>query len=148
VENGVLGLLFLLCLPAMHAGICVKERSAVVHFVMPRFLLKQHLPNTSISSSLQCCYQVYNVQIIHPGVFCLVLGFLLWTTHESHAMVEKKDANESQNARPSISLKHLRNYLHLTAFSPKQHPPISSRPCQPSNQSRAPAGACLLSTNR
>ena len=25
MENGVLGLLFLLCLPAMHAGICVKE---------------------------------------------------------------------------------------------------------------------------
>ena len=46
-----------------------------------------------------------------------------------------------------ISLKHLQNYLHLTTFPPKQHPPISSRRCQPSNQSRAPAGACLPPTN-
>lgn len=83
------------------------SRSAVVHFVMPRSLSKQHLPNTSISLSLQRCYRVYNVQIIHSGVFCLVLGFLLWTTHESSAVVgriEKKDANESQNARPIACL--------------------------------------------
>ena len=94
----------------------------MVHFVMPRFIPKQHLPNTSISSSLQCCYQVYNVQIIHPGVFCLVLGILLWTTHESSAVVgqvEKKDTDESQNARPTASLRNICRTIS-TSLHPRQ----------------------------
>src|SRR6266567_2771040 len=57
---------------------------------MPRFLPKQHLPNTFIPSSLQCFYRLYNVQMIHPCVFCRVLGFLLWTLHESSAVVGRR----------------------------------------------------------
>lgn len=88
--------------------------------------------NTSISSSLQCFYRVYNVQMIHPGVFCLVLGFLLLTTHESSG-VEKKDADESQNARPTAYLRNIcrtistslhsrQNSIHLFLQDHVSHP--------------------------
>ena len=67
---------FIVLLPAMHAGICVKKSVSSGAFCVAS-VSSQDLPNTSISSSLQCFYRSYNVQMIHPGAFYLILRFLL-----------------------------------------------------------------------